>query len=171
MYTHLVNGLSKINNHLYRLISETIFLVPLYAIPHPMQPWKSYLKTYWRYRSTHKLLVIFRYGYCCVFDVSYVLSSGYLMNFILSLKHYTFIEYVFSGNFTLFEYPWVKGTKLNSSIWRNHDGTNMSDVRTNYISYSDFEFWDYLILYLYDGHLFVERSDWSLPFICECKLT
>ena len=79
--------------------------------------------------------------------------------------------YVFSDNFTYSEYPWVQGTKDNSSIWRYHDGTNMSDVTTNYISYSDFEFWDYLILCLYDGRLFGERPDWSLPFICEFKLT
>ena len=33
------------------------------------------------------------------------------------------------------------------------------------------KFWDYLILYLYDGRLFGERPDWLLPFVCEYKLT
>lgn len=72
---------------------------------------------------------------------------------------------------TYSEYAWVKGTKNNGSIWRYHDRQNMSDVTTYYISYSDFEIWDYLILCLYDGRRFGEMPDWSLPFICEFKLT
>lgn len=100
------------------------------------------------------------------FFAYYFLYSELKTVFNYIFKKYRLPKFPISGVTRAIEY-WVQGTRDTSSIWRYHDGTNMSNVMTNYIYY----YGDYLLLSLHTGNLLGDKPDMLLPFICENRLT
>ena len=106
-----------------------------------------------------------------IWVLSFFIAYYYLYSEVKTVFNYIFKKYrlptfPISGVTKAIEY-WVQGTRDNSSIWRYHDGTNMSDVMTNYV----YHYGQCLILSLRYGDLFGDMPDLLLPFICEYRLT